>query len=91
MRRSLLILALALVGCAPTPREAPTHRMTAEQWEKSLKGHTKADVKRLLGEPAHADADGVWTYYNARWDPDTGRRATLYLEFKDGVVSRARP
>lgn len=93
-RRILAAVILALAGCcSPAPKAEPaSHRMTTEQWEKSLKGATEADVKRLLGPPQFADRDGVWTYEEMRWDPVTERRSPLYVEFdKGGRVRRVRP
>ena len=90
-RKWLVAVVLAFAGCMPAKEvSSPTHRITHERWDKTLKGATKEDVKRLLGPPAAADRDGVWTYHNIAWNEDTGKYGTLYIVFKGDTVLGCR-
>lgn len=89
IRVSLAILAVALLGtgCFTVGGNFPS--MPVRKIEKGIS--TKAEVKRLFGEPFRTGLDDgyeSWTYVYNRWNMfSTTRSKDLYVVFnKDGTV-----
>ena len=84
----LLLILLALNGCASVGRDFPTHLVTQIRIGET----TQADIRAMFGEPWRTGIENgqrTWTYASYRWSAFSETQTTdLVVRFNDdGTVA----
>ena len=88
MKTSVIILALALAGCAATSQRSE-QLLTETQMARLHVGASRAEVRDLLGVPYSVETlprieREIWTYKTVR---DSVWREDVFVQFsRDGIV-----